>query len=337
MLASPLEKLINHLPLPKSECAEIFAKMLSGELNEAQIAAYLIAWRMQGETGALLSAGAAFLRAHAAAPAMPKSLRPLGDNCGTGGSGLAKFNISTTAAIIAAACGARIAKHGNRGISSKCGSADLLFAAGFPEKLAREKAVALLEETGLTFFFAPNFHPVMKHVMPVRKALGVRTVFNLIGPLANPLAPDYQLLGVGEKKYLRPVAEAVLDLGIKRGLVVHGRDGLDEISPAVATDGLLVDKGVITAMTIEPKDFGVGASLGDIGGGDAATNLMILDDLLDGKLPRTAQAACLNAGVLLWLGGVSASIEAGVRSSLDCVQSGTARVFFNRWLEAAGR
>lgn len=330
-----LESLFSAKRLSTQEIDAIFAKMLAGELSEAQIAAVLTAWRIKGEGADELLAGAKALRSRATQVAVPSAARPLVDNCGTGGDGAGSFNLSTAAAIVASAAGTKVAKHGNRSVSSKCGSADLLFAAGLPDTLSPEATGTLLAKTGFTFFFAPNFHPVMKAVGPVRKALGVRTIFNLLGPLANPIAPEFQVIGVGAKVYLRPMAETLAALGVKRALVVHSRDGLDEISPAAPTDGMLVDQGSVRETVIDPTSLGVKGTLKDLAGGDAAHNLKILDQLLAGSAGALADAVALNAGAVLWIAGKANDLQHGLQLARVQIASGKARDHFKSWLAEA--
>lgn len=330
-----LEALLSHKPLTSEDTQGLFRSMLNGELADVQVGAILAAWRLRGEGVDELYAGATVLRSQATTVTLPPDLRPLIDNCGTGGDGSHSFNISTAAAIVAASAGARVAKHGNRSVSSKCGSADLLFAAGLPLGLTPEAAVQLLSSTGFTFFFAPNYHPSLARVASARQQLKVRTVFNLLGPLANPIAPDMQLVGVGSAAYLRPMAEALGRLGTKRALVVHARDGLDEISCAAVTDALLVQDGLISTLLIDPVALGSHAPLSAIAGGDAGHNLSILGRLLDGNAPGVAAAVALNAGAVLWLADVVPSLEAGVALAHRQISSKVARDYFASWLRSA--
>lgn len=336
-----LEKLLEMAgPAPDpAETAAVFQSMLRGELTETEVSALLVAWRFRGETGVELAAGGAAMRAHAVRVALPAGVRPLADNCGTGGDGAGSFNLSTAAAIVASAAGVRVAKHGNRSVSSQCGSADLLFAAGFPETLSHEGTVALLAETGFTFFFAPQFHPALKHVMPVRKTLGVRTVFNLLGPLANPIAPEFQIIGVGAKTCLRPMAEALAGLGVTRGLVVHSRDGMDELSAVALTDAISIDGGQLAETVFDPAALGLKAAAVDIKGGDPATNLGILRELLAGEPRRAglADAIALNAGALMWVAGAAPSLAAGLATARGVIASKKAEEHFARWIAAAQR
>ena len=335
-LKNYLEALVARAPVATADTAHAFAAMLDGSLGDAAIAAILTGWRAREETADELVAGAQAMRARTLKMTLPAHLRPLTDNCGTGGDGAHSFNVSTAAAIVAAAAGARIAKHGNRSVSSRSGSADLLFAAGFPEALSEAATVSLLEKTGFTFFFAPQFHPAIRHVMPVRKALGMRTIFNFLGPLANPLIPERQLLGVGTKAILRPMAEALAALGIERGLVVHGRDGVDELSASAITDAFSVTNGKIEALTIDPNTFNLAASAADLAGGSPADNLAILNQLLDGRASRgLIDAIALNAGATLWLAGRSTELGDGIETSRRAIQDGTAKAFFALWLAEA--
>jgi anthranilate phosphoribosyltransferase len=335
MIATQLERLFRGEELSEEAINGLFDAMLGGRMEPPHVAALLTAWRMRGESADELAIGAAHLRKHAAQPSLDPALRPLADNCGTGGDGANTFNISTGAAVVAAASGARIAKHGNRSVSSRSGSADLLFEAGFPQELSADAAVALLSATGLTFFFAPNFHPVMRHVGPVRKALGVRTIFNLLGPLANPLAPEVQLVGVGSRSQTWPMAEALRRLGTKRALVVHSRDGLDEISPAATTDYVLLDNGRLSGGSIDPDKLGIDARRTELAGGDAKHNRQLLDRVLDNDGGGLGAAVALNAGALLWLTGAARDLAAGYATARGTLASGAAKSFFHGWIARA--
>lgn len=335
MVHTSLEKLKEGNPLDEDELSEVFAAMFKGEMDADQIKSFLLGLKEKGERGVELKVGAKHMRQMAAQLGLPQSIRPLADNCGTGGDGSNSFNISTASAIVAATAGVHVAKHGNRSVSSKCGSADLFFEAGLPDSLTPESTAELLLKTGLTFFFAPHFHPVMKYVMPVRKALGVRTIFNLLGPLANPISPEFQLVGVGDQKYLDPMAEALLGLQVKRGLVVHSQDGLDEISPAAITDVRKIDDGKIGALTINPSKFGIHGSLQDLAGGDAKMNYGILNSLLDGETSTISQTVAINAAALMWVSGKSKTIEDGFTTCTKLLASGRCREFFDSWIRAA--
>ena len=318
----------------------VFTSMLDGDYSHAQIAAVLTTLRIKGEDAQMMSAGAAAMREAATAIQLAPDQRPLADNCGTGGDGSNSFNISTASAIVAAAAGALVAKHGNRSVSSKCGSADLLFAAGLPDTLTPTQVSKLLKKTGFTFFFAPHFHPGMKHVMPVRQSLGVRTIFNLLGPLANPIRPETQIIGVGDRRYISPMVEAAKKLGLTRALVVHSRDGLDEISPADITDAAFFDGEKIIKLEIDPKKFGIKGTLKELKGGDSTENLEILQQLLDGRSAlKNAEsifdAVSLNAGALLWLCDKSIELSDGVKLAQETISSGVAKRYFSNWIAVA--
>lgn len=257
------------------------------------------------------------------------------DNCGTGGDGLSTFNISTASALVAASLGARLAKHGNRSVSSKCGSADLLYEAGYPDDLTHSETRQLLNSQGFAFFFAPAFHPSMKHVMPARKALGVRSIFNFLGPLVHPVAPQYQLLGVGHRSFHQPVANALLKLGIDKAAVVHSRDGLDEISPCAPTDMIIIEKDSLSHHIINPKDFITPVSLEDISGGDVKDNLLTLNRLLGGEDLAVKQAIIINAGACLWVCGRSESLEAGCQAAKRAIETLTTKKYFETLIKHA--
>ncbi len=332
-----MEHLTSGEGLKAQDFESAFRSLLNGDWNDYQAAGFLVGLRFLPLTGSLLSAGARVLRELAVTPtqALGVGLRPFADNCGTGGDGSQSFNISTASAIVAAAAGVKIAKHGNRSVTSLCGSADLLFALGFPEALEVDQAVALLQQTGLTFFFAPLFHPALKRLAPVRRGLGIPTLFNILGPLANPLKPDFQVLGVSQAANLGPVAEALVSLGVQGGLVVHSRDGLDEISPVAITDGCLVKHGQIQPIVIDPKDYSITATLEDLKGGDAHMNAHLMDQLLSGRHPALAQVVSLNAGALIWLTGHRPDLGEGYQRALQVLRDGSSKAFLNHWIKSA--
>ena len=332
-----LERVLSGERLSKEELQKVFTSLLAPGCPPEIIASWLIAWRMQSETRQELAVGADLLRQHSKTVILPDKIRPLGDNCGTGGDGSQSFNISTASAIVGAAAGLHLVKHGNRGISSSCGSADLLFEAGFPEDLSCAKAIDLLVATGLTFFFAPSYHPAMAHIGPVRRSLGVRTIFNLLGPLANPVLPDYQVLGVGDASYLDPMASALQELGVGRALVVHSQDGLDEISPAAPTHARLIDqmKDQIEELVIDPADFGDIGDLSELVGGQPSLNHQILQKVLTGSGSSISSAVSLNAGALIWISGSAEDLGEGVARAKEILTSGKAKSFFDHWLQKA--
>jgi anthranilate phosphoribosyltransferase len=324
---------------------ESIQSIFSGTWNEIQIGSFLVALNIKGINGETLGTLARFLRKNSLATMFPSAVqnpthlltRPIGDNCGTGGDGIHTFNISTLSAIVAAAGGLRIAKHGNRSISSLCGSADLLFYLGYPESLSLDQSIGLLEETGLTFLFAPQMHPVMKTLAPIRKSLGIPTVFNYVGPLSNPLNPNYQLIGVNHKNLLHPMAEALINLGVENGLIIHSRDGLDEISPNTITDGIRIADGKKQALEIDPETFGIRGELKDLKGGDASMNAELLWRILNSE-PEVlilSQTICLNVAIIFWIAKKVESLEEGFHLAQSIIKTNKARDFLKSWLLAA--
>lgn len=336
-MKSILEQLITNNNLSPEQLDQIFTAMLKGDLNEAEISCILSSWRIHGESEKELLIGAKHLRKNASSFAIAEHIRPIGDNCGTGGDHSGSFNISTAAAVVAASTGfVKIAKHGNRSISSHCGSADLLQAAGLPMTLTPEQSIKLLESHNLCFIFAPSVHPVMKHVMPVRNNLKIRTIFNLLGPLANPTSPDYQLLGVSNKIYLDPMAKTLQKLGCKRSLVVHSDDGLDEISHCAPTRARLVSNKKIEAMIINPKEYGIApGTKEDLSGGNAQDNLAILNDFLSGSQLGPYGSIILNAAALVWLSGHCKTLEQSITTCQDSVKNQETKKFFSAWIAEA--
>lgn len=317
--------------------------IFSNNWNSNQIASFLVALNIKGVSGEILSIFARYLRknSHFFEESQNGGLtslnnsRPFGDSCGTGGDGVHTFNISTLASLVAAAGGVKIAKHGNRSVSSLCGSADLLFQLGYPESLSLKSVIHIFNKTGITFLFAPNLHPLMKSIAPIRKSLGIPTVLNYVGPLSNPLNPDFQLIGVNQKRLLTPIAEALVLLDVKSALVIHSRDGLDEVSPGAITDGIRVDHGKCTNFTIDPHQLGVKGCIDDLKGGDAPHNSNLLWKIVDAR-PEVAilsQTVCLNAAVLFWLSGLTSDIKEGFLLATSLIQSFKVRTFLKSWLE----
>ncbi|HEY9900210.1 MAG TPA: anthranilate phosphoribosyltransferase [Pantanalinema sp.] len=299
-----------------------------------QVASFLTALTMKGETPDEIAGLAEAMRGQAVQ--VPGSWGDLLDTCGTGGDRAGTFNISTTAAFIAAACGLKVAKHGGRSASSKCGSADVLEALGIDVELSPEAAASCLETHGITFLFAPRYHPAMKHVAPVRRELGFPTAFNLLGPLCNPLRPTHQVLGVFRHAHVPLMARALRELGTRRALVVHGRGGLDELSlegPSEVAE--LKADGTIRTFQLDPSDAGLApAPLSALAGGDAPTNANLIRAVLSGEDRGPCRDVVLwNAAAALWLGGAADDMRAGVALAAETVDSGAAIAK----LEAFGR
>ncbi|MFN3323135.1 MAG: anthranilate phosphoribosyltransferase [Bryobacteraceae bacterium] len=298
--------------------------ILSGEATTAQIAAFLVALKMKGETADEVVGFARAMRAKAAH--VDGGAEPLLDTCGTGGDGLFTFNISTVVAFVVAGAGVRVAKHGNRSISSQCGSADVLEALGVNVALTPEQMGRCIREEGIGFLFAPAVHPAVRHAQPARTELKMRTVFNLLGPLTNPAGAVAQLVGAPSREAADLMAKALACLGLLKGFVVHGFDGLDEITTTGPTLVLEITKGVIADRIITPEDFGVpSASLADLQGGDRHENARITLDLLDGSRGPKRDIVLVNAAAALVTAGRAAGFPEGVELAAQSIDSGSAK------------
>ena len=302
-----------------------FDRFMSGEATKTEMAALLTALRMRGETPAEVSGGVRALR-KAMIPLVLDDDRIV-DTCGTGGGTLTTFNISTAAAIVAVAGGVRIAKHGNRSFTSKCGSADVLETLGVPIQLSPEDEKRMFEETGFVFMFAPAHHPAMRHVGPVRAALGVTTIMNLLGPLANPAGVLRQVVGVAHPKLQRLVADALLELGHERALVVHGEPGLDELSPLAPTRVFQVEAGTLSEFEVTPADFGWPRyDPADLAGAEPAENADRVRRVLSGADRGAGRAAVvLNAAAAFWVAGLADTLTEGVAAAEHAIDSGGAK------------
>ena len=303
---------------------QVFNLIMQGEATPAQIGALLLGLSIRGESAEIV-AGAARAMRSAATHIHPES-KGLLDTCGTGGDGSSTFNISTAVSIVVAACGQPVAKHGNRAMSSKSGAADVLEALGVKLELTPEQVSNCIDEVGIGFLFAPNHHPAMRHAGPVRRELGVRTIFNLLGPLTNPAAAEYQLLGVYSSDKLELVADALKQLGIKRALVVHGRDGLDEITTTGITDAYFIDEGCdIEPFEIDPSAFGMPFATAEaLKGGDATFNAEIIKHIFAGHQGAGRDIVLLNAGAALWVTRRAESIGEGIGIAAEAIDSGKA-------------
>jgi len=302
----------------------VFGDIMQGRATPAQIGALLMGLSIRGETPGIVAGAARAMRA-AAARIHPRATGLL-DTCGTGGDGAATFNISTAAALVAAACGVPVAKHGNRAISSRAGSADVLEALGVKLDIQPEQVAACIDETGIGFLFAPGHHPAMRHAAAPRRELGIRSIFNLLGPLTNPANAQYQVLGVFAGDKLELVAGALRQLGVKRALVVHGRDGLDEITTTDITDAIWVEPEAAPELfEIDPSAFGMPyARPEDLAGGDVERNAAIIRQIMAGKKGPARDIVLLNAAAALWVAGKSDGIAAGLRLAADAIDTGKA-------------
>jgi anthranilate phosphoribosyltransferase len=324
---SALEALLEHRGFSEPQAQAVMEQILQGRLTDAQIAALLVALRIKGETVEELVGFARAMRHHARLTAgeLPADGRPIVDTCGTGGDGRGTFNISTAAAFVVAAAGLRVAKHGNRSISSHCGSADVLEALGVHLEQATRCARETLERTGVAFLYAPAVHPAMRHAMRARRELGVRTVFNLLGPLTNPAGATVQIVGVFAARYVAPMAQALLRLGVQRAFVVHGMDGTDEISVSADTVFAEVREGRVRTGQFTPEQFGVARwPVGALAGGDARHNAALLRRVLDGERGALRDAVLVNAAAALVAAGAAPDLAAGAALAARTIDSGAA-------------
>ena len=329
--------------LTEAQARDVMNDIMGGETSQLQIAALLGALRMRGETVPEISGFARALRDNMiAVDVSPTSstrlvATRLVDTCGTGGDskhGISTFNVSTAAAFIAAGAGARIAKHGNRAQSSQCGSADVLESLGVKLDLTPDQIARGIDEIGIGFMFAPSHHPAMRHVAPIRRELKIRTVFNLLGPLANPANAHAQVMGVSDARWIRPIAQVLLSLGTVHAIVAHSEDGLDEFSTCARTHYIEVKDGKLEDRVLDPRDLDVACALPQmLEGGDAARNAEIISQLLHDADGATADIACLNAAAVLVVAGISPTIAEGLQLARASVNSGSAREKLQRLIE----
>jgi anthranilate phosphoribosyltransferase len=335
MITEVLHRLANHRQsLARDEARAVMTEVLTGQCTEAQIAALLVALHMKGETVEEIVGFAEAIRA-AATPlelqdnsvldASGTGRDALVDTCGTGGDASGTFNISTATAFVAAGAGVRVAKHGNRSVTSKCGSADVMEALGVNINLPPPRIAACLEQVGIAFLFAPAMHSAMKYVQAVRRELRLRTVFNLLGPLTNPARATCQVVGVYSSDLVEKLAQALSMLGLRRALVVHGSDGLDEITITGPTRVAEVREGQVHSYEVTPEEFGLNrAALADIAGGDAAFNATLIRDVLDGKKSAHRDVVLLNAGAALVAAGRADHLRDAVPLAAKSIDSGAA-------------
>src|SRR5687767_1678465 len=329
-----LEKLTRRETLSVDEAAEGMGVIMSGEATPAQIGALLIGLTMKGERPAEIVGLAKTMRANAVQ--LSKSFDDVFDTCGTGGDRSGTFNISSGAALVAAGAGMRVAKHGNRSVSSQCGSADVYEALGVNIAAAAATVERSLESVGIAFFYAPTFHPSMRHAAPVRRELAVRTAFNLLGPLTNPAGTTRQLVGVPHSELTELIARALLLLGSDRAWVVHGADGIDEMSTTGHTKVSECRNGAVSTFYVHPSDFGIPkADRKDLKGGDAATNASILREVLAGKKGPRRDVVLLNAGASLFVGGKAASVREGIERAAQAIDSGAAHAKLDAMIAAS--
>ena len=329
MFAALIEKLQRHQDLSREEAARAMETIMEGQAQPAHIAGFLIGLSMKGERPAEIVGLAQTMRARATR--LSRTHAPVFDTCGTGGDRAHTFNVSTIAALVLAACGVTVAKHGNRSVSSQCGSADLFEALGV--RVAAEPAVVerCLETAGIAFFFAPTFHPSMRHAGPTRKELGVRTAFNLLGPLTNPAGAARQLVGVPRSELTELVARSLGLLGSTRAWVVHGADGLDEISTSGYTKVSECRDGAVNTFYLHPADVGLSKSpSAELRGGDARDNAAIARAVLSGQRGAPRDIVVLNAAASLLIAGKVATIPEGLVMAAEAIDSGRAAAALER-------
>ena len=332
MFTAILQKLTARENLTTGEAADAMTVIMSGRATPATIAAFLVALAMKGERPEEIVGLAETMRREAV-PFETRGRRVF-DTCGTGGDRSGTFNISTAAAVVIAACGVPVAKHGNRSVSSRCGSADVLEALGLSIAASPAVAERCLADAGIAFLFAPTFHPSMRHAGPTRRELGLRTAFNLLGPLTNPARPTRQLVGVPRPELTQLLARSLQLLGSERAWVVHGADGIDEISSTGYTKVSECRAGSVRSFYVHPSDFGLRkAPLEALAGGDAADNAAIIRRVLAGGTGAPRDAVVLNAGVGLFVAGHVASITAGIATAAAAIDRGRAAATLARLAE----
>ncbi len=331
-IRTALARVVTRTSLDETEMETVMRQLMEGAATPAQIGALLVALRMKGETVSEIIGAARAMRAHATQihPRAPVFV----DTCGTGGDLRGTFNISTAAAFIAAGAGLTVAKHGNRAMSGTVGGADALEALGVKIDLPPERVVACIDAVGIGFLFAPAFHPAMRHAAGPRRELGIRTIFNLLGPLANPAGARHQVVGVFAPEWTEPLAQVLGRLGSVHALVVHGDDGLDEISLAAPTQLSEWKDGTLRTFRVTPEELGLTRCRdAELAGGDRDTAASIIRGIVAGATGPRADIAVLNAAAAIYVGGLAPSIAAGIRIAQDSIRSGRARQKLTQLIE----
>ena len=331
MIKDAITKLVEGRSLTEGEAQQAMAQIMDGEATPAQLGAFLVALRMKGESPEEILGMVRAMRAKAVPVQAGGDLL---DTCGTGGDSSGTFNISTASALVAAAAGLRVAKHGNRSATSRCGSADVLEALGARLAVTPEQAKQCLDKVGFAFLFAPGYHPAMRHAAGPRGEIGVRTVFNILGPLVNPAGATRQLLGVADAELAPKMAIILQKLGAKHALVVHGEDGLDEVSLSGQTRVHEVRDGSIRSYSISPEQLGLSrAAVKELAGGDKEENARIILALFDGRTGPRRDALLANAGAALYAGEKVKSLEDGVALAASTIDKGAARETLRKYVE----
>lgn len=336
MIKEAIEKIVGKEDLTYDEAYAVMNEIMNGETSQTQNAAFLAALSTKSakaETKDEIAGCATAMREHALKIENPYDTLEI---VGTGGDKAQSFNISTTAALVVASGGVKVSKHGNRAASSKCGTADCLEALGVNIRQSPEMCVKLLEEVGMCFCFAQEYHSSMKYVGAIRKELGFRTVFNILGPLTNPAKPTYQLLGVYDEYLLEPLAQVLVNLGIKRGMVVYGTDKLDEISMSAPTKVCEIRDGFYRTITIAPEDFGLArCTKEELVGGTPEENAKITTDILKGEKGPKRDAVLMNAGASFYIVGKTDSIQEGIELAKECIDSGKAYETLQKFIQVS--
>lgn len=316
--------------LQEEQMYAVINSIMNGEVGPVLIGSFLTALRMKGETVAEISGAVRVMREKATRIDAGVDMAAGGvvvDTCGTGGDGASTFNVSTTAAFVVAGCGVTVAKHGNRAVSSACGSADVLESAGVNLNISAEQVSACIRNCGIGFLFAPALHGAMKHAIGPRKEIGIRTIFNVLGPLTNPSGANVQVVGVFSEALIEPLARVLGNLGSRRALVVHGEGGLDELTITGATSVAEYNNGEVTSYRVTPEDFGLSrCSIRDLQGGkDSLDSAVLMKAILSGEAGPRRDMVLLNAGAALMAAGAAADIGVGIALASECIDSGSAR------------
>jgi len=335
-MQAAIRSVTEHKDLSSEDMTAVMRLIMTGQATQAQIGGFLIGLRMKGETVDEIAGAAQVMRELAIR--VPVNGANLVDTCGTGGDGASTFNISTASALVTAAAGAQVAKHGNRSVSSSCGSADVLEAAGVNLDLDADQVAECVERIGIGFLFAPKHHSAMKHAIGPRKEMGVRTLFNLLGPLTNPAAAPNQVLGVFSAQWLEPLAQVLGRLGSHHVLVVHADDGLDEISIGAATQVAELNNGKVNCYRITPQEFGMEpGGVESLAVSDAKQSLALIHRVFDNEKGPARDIVQLNAGAAIYVSGVADSLETGIRIAGEVIASGAAKDKFAQLIEVSNR
>ncbi|WP_432822257.1 anthranilate phosphoribosyltransferase [Trichloromonas sp.] len=345
MIKTAIAKVVERLDLSEAEMIEVMNQIMGGEATPAQVGAFITSLRMKGETVAEITGAARVMRERATPIRVGRVLdidreeinldrETILDTCGTGGSGTKSFNISTTVAFVVAACGAKVAKHGNRSISSACGSADVLEKLGVNLDVTPQIVERCIDEIGVGFLFAPALHGAMKYAIGPRREIGIRTIFNILGPLTNPAGADRQVLGVYREELVEVLARVLVQLGCRRGFVVHGLDGMDEVTLSAPTRIAEIRDGQVLLGTVEPEDFGFSrSSLADLQGGDAEQNAQIVHAILSGAAGPKRDVVLLNSAFALVAAGLAEEVPAALQLAARAIDEGRAMAKLDALIE----